>query len=66
VPDDFKGQYVEKIAWGIKYWPRKKNFFKFFFSRNLENKLFLEYMENTLNGEKRIEIKHISVNNRTS
>jgi hypothetical protein len=64
-----KGQYIKKIEWGIilysVYLPRKNNLQILFF-RNLEKKLLSAYMDNTLNGEKSDEIKHISVNFRTT
>jgi hypothetical protein len=53
--------YIKKIEWGIIYLPRKNNLEILFF-RNLEKNLLSAYMENTLNGKKSNEIKHISVN----
>jgi hypothetical protein len=44
--------------------PRKNNFQILFFCK-LEKNLLSAYMENTLNREKSVKIKHISVKNRT-
>jgi hypothetical protein len=60
-----KGQYLKKIEWAIIYLPKKNNLQILFF-RNLEKNLLSAYMEKTLNGEKSIEIKHISVNLQTT
>jgi hypothetical protein len=59
-----KGKVYQKIQWDIIYWHRKNNFQILFFS-NLEKNELSAYMENTLNYEKSVKIKHISVNNRT-
>jgi hypothetical protein len=62
--DDFKETVYWKIEWGIIYWPGKKSL-QILFSEILK-KVFSAYMENTLNGEKSVEIKHILAINRTS
>ncbi len=56
-----KGHYIEKIELGPIYWPRKNNLQVFFFLPNLEQNQLSAYMENTLNGEKSIEMKRVSV-----
>ncbi len=68
IPGDFKGTvlYIKKIEWGIIYLPRKKTTRKFYFLEILKKNLLSAYMENTLNGEKSNEIKHISVKFRTT
>jgi hypothetical protein len=66
IPGDLKGTVNQKIEWGIIYLPGKNNFQILFF-RNLEEKNLLSAnMKNALNGEKSKEIKHISVNFRTT
>ncbi len=40
----------------------ERTIYNFFFFRNRKNNLLSLGMENTLNGEKSIKIKHISVN----
>ncbi len=60
-PGDFD---FKKTEWAIIYLARKNNL-KIKFSEILK-KLLSAYKENTLNGEKSIEIMHISVNFRTS
>jgi hypothetical protein len=59
MPGNFKGKVFTKIAWDILYWPRTTK--KFYFSAKLKKILLSAYMENTLNGEKSVKIKHISV-----
>jgi hypothetical protein len=59
-----KGRFVNKVEWDIIYWARTNNLQIEFFI-NLEKKFALCVYENTLNGEKSVKIKHISVNNRT-
>ncbi len=58
------GTVYQKNGWDIIYWPIKIHVQILFFS-NIEKNLLSAYMENTLNGEKSVKIKHISVNNRT-
>jgi hypothetical protein len=67
MPVDFKGTvYNEKIQWGNIYWPAKNNLQITFFG-NLETKFALcVYGEHATWRKKNIEIKHISVNYRTT
>jgi hypothetical protein len=46
-----KGQYIEKIKWGILHWPKMISFQLLFFRYIFKNMLSA-YMENTLSGEK--------------
>jgi hypothetical protein len=57
----WKGQYLEKIECGITT-GLERTIYKFYLSEILKNNLLYAYIENTLNGEKTVEIKFISVN----
>jgi hypothetical protein len=68
-PDDFlltlKEQFIKKSSWTL-YTGLERTTWTYYFSVILEKKNLLSaYMENTQNGEKIFQVKHISVNNRT-
>jgi hypothetical protein len=51
---------------GALYTGLERTTYKFIFSESLQKNWLSAYMENTLNGEKNIESKQMSINHRTT